>query len=95
MFTNVSRDTAVNNLAVLACGIALTVQALAASGVELPIRGADSSSSSADAEAGGSSGSGTGGGQAGGSSSEAGDGPEARRQLQQQLAEFLRFLADT
>ncbi|PRW59638.1 hypothetical protein C2E21_1506 [Chlorella sorokiniana] len=96
VFTNVSGDSAVNNLAVLACGIALAAHALAASGAELPISGAGSSSS-AGGEASGSGGaeaSGS-GDEAGGSGGEAGDGPEARRHLQQEAAEFLRFLADT
>lgn len=87
VFTNVSGDSAVNNLAVVACGIALAAHSLAASGAELPISGAGSSSSGAS--------SGNGGDQAGSSGGEAGDGPEARRQLQQEAAEFLRFLADT
>lgn len=95
VFTNVSGDTAANNLAVLACGIALAAHSLAASGAELPISGASSSSSTAGAQEGGSGGSGDGDHAGGSSGSEAGDGPEARRQLQQQLAEFLRFLADT
>ncbi|KAI7840289.1 hypothetical protein COHA_006071 [Chlorella ohadii] len=95
VFTNVSGDTAANNLAVLACGIALAAHSLAASGAELPISGASSSSSTAGAQEGGSGGSGDGDHAGGSSGSEAGDGPEARRQLQQEAAEFLRFLADT
>lgn len=93
VFTNVSGDSAVNNLAVVGCGIALAAHSLAASGAELPISGAGSS---ADAEADSSGASSCNGSdQAGSSGGEAGDGPEARRQLQREATEFLRFLADT
>ena len=78
-----SGDTAINNLTVLACGIALAAHTLAASGAELPLGGG----ADGGGEAGGS-------GEAGGGE-EAGDGAEARQRLQKELGAFLRFLADT
>lgn len=80
MLTNVSGDTALNNLAVLACGIALAAQALAVTGSELGISGGED-------EAAGS------GGSEGGAGAE--DGDSALQQLCGQAGELLQFLAET